>query len=68
LPGSGYATEIPQAVVDYAFDVLEMPIVTASTDPPNVASVRVLEKAWLQRRPPQHPGGLDTVFFELKRT
>ena len=64
----GYATEIAQAVLDYAFNVLEMPVVSASTDPPNLASIRVLEKLGFSGVRRGTAGGRETVFFELKKT
>lgn len=44
----GLATEIAQALVRYGFEEIEFYEVWASTDAPNVASARVLEKAGLQ--------------------
>jgi ribosomal-protein-alanine N-acetyltransferase len=65
--GRGYATEIARAVVAYAFEELDMPILRGSTDRANAASVRVLEKigfAFVDRRT---ISGLDTVFYALER-
>jgi [ribosomal protein S5]-alanine N-acetyltransferase len=65
--GRGYATEIAKAVIEYCFDSLAMPLVRASTDVGNVASIRVLEKlgfGFVFRSP---VGGLDMVFYELSR-
>jgi RimJ/RimL family protein N-acetyltransferase len=66
--GRGYATEVAQAVLAYCFDVLDMPSVRASTDAGNGVSIRVLEKlgfAFVRR---SRVGGLDTVFYEMRRT
>ncbi|HNT78115.1 MAG TPA: GNAT family N-acetyltransferase [Anaerolineae bacterium] len=40
----GYATEITQAILEYAFDFLAVERVFAETHPKNIASNRVLEK------------------------
>jgi ribosomal-protein-alanine N-acetyltransferase len=61
----GCATEIAQAVITYCFDALRMPIVRASTDVANVASIRVLEKLAFDLVRRANVGGLDTVFYEL---
>jgi [ribosomal protein S5]-alanine N-acetyltransferase len=42
--GHGYATEAARALLDWAFDTLDLNRVQAETDTRNVASVRVLEK------------------------
>ena len=44
LWGSGLATEAARACVRYAFEVAGLRRVIAGADPPNVASLRVLEK------------------------
>jgi [ribosomal protein S5]-alanine N-acetyltransferase len=61
--GRGFATEIARAVTAYCFEVLEMPVVRASTNVGNAASARVLEKLGFRLTRP----GLDTVFYELRR-
>ena len=65
--GRGYAAEAGRAVIDYAFDMLRMPLVRASTDVANVASLRVLEKLGFTRTRRDMVNGLDTVFFEKER-
>jgi RimJ/RimL family protein N-acetyltransferase len=42
--GFGYATEAGQAVIDYAFNTLDLDQVIALVHPDNVASARVAEK------------------------
>jgi RimJ/RimL family protein N-acetyltransferase len=63
--GQGYAFEIAGAVLEYCFDVLAMPLVRASTDVGNAASIRVLEKLGGRFDRRADVGGLDTVFYEL---
>jgi [ribosomal protein S5]-alanine N-acetyltransferase len=45
--GSGYATEVAQAIVRFAFDVRAIHRLEATCHPDNGASARVLEKAGL---------------------
>ncbi|HEY1331243.1 MAG TPA: GNAT family N-acetyltransferase [Actinomycetota bacterium] len=46
--GKGYATEAVQALVAYAFDVLDANVVRAFASADNTASIRVAEKAGLR--------------------
>ncbi len=62
----GYAAEVAQAVMMYCFDSLHMPVVRASTDAANTASVRVLEKLGFRSVRRSTIGGLRTVFYELR--
>jgi RimJ/RimL family protein N-acetyltransferase len=65
--GKGYAPEIARAVLRYCFDALDLPDVRASTDAGNAASVRVLEKLGFTFVERKTVGGLDTVFYELRK-
>jgi ribosomal-protein-alanine N-acetyltransferase len=65
--GRGHAVEIADAIVRYAFESLEMPVVHASTDAANVQSVRVLEKLGFAFGGRETIAGLDTVFYERQR-
>lgn len=49
--GSGLATEGARAVLDYAFETLELPEVVAITVPANLRSRRVMEKIGMRQRP-----------------
>jgi RimJ/RimL family protein N-acetyltransferase len=51
----------------YCFDWLDMPVVRASTDAANAASMRVLEKLGFSYVRRIRVGGLDTVFYERLR-
>jgi RimJ/RimL family protein N-acetyltransferase len=66
--GQGCAGEIARAVIAYCFDVLDMAAIAASTDVANAASVRVLEKLAFHLTARNTVGGLDTLFFELRRS
>ena len=47
--GHGYATEAGRALIQWAFDTLDINRVQAETDTRNVASARVLEKLGFMR-------------------
>ena len=63
----GYASEVGQAVIDYCFTTLKMPVIRASTDAENEASVRVLEKLGFTPTRRATVNRLDTIFFERGR-
>lgn len=67
LWGRGYATEVAQAVIAHCFGSFDMPVVRASTDAANTASIRVLDKLGFGFVRRSTVGGLDTVFYELTR-
>jgi ribosomal-protein-alanine N-acetyltransferase len=48
--GKGYATELGQALVEYAFTVLRVPRVVAQVEPANAASRHVLTKLGMTER------------------
>ena len=64
----GLATEIAQALVCYGFEKLEFSELWASTDTPNAASARVLEKAGLRFERQAVVDGLETLFYCLSRS
>ena len=60
----GHATDIGMRLVDYGFDVLGMPVIRASTDEPNAASVRVLQKLKFTPTLRIAMSGRVTLFYE----
>ncbi len=64
--GHGYAAEGGQAVIDYCFTTVKMPMIRASTDAENAASARVLEKLGFTQTRRDTVEGLDTIFFERR--
>lgn len=65
--GRGLAAEACRALLTYGFDGLGMDVVQASTDPPNAASVRLMERLGMQKQRRETVQGLDTVFYSLSR-
>ncbi len=65
--GRGLATEAAQAVLEYVFEVLGHPVVMAATDPPNVASIRVMERLGMVFDSRREMHGLDTLVYRLSR-
>ena len=65
--GRGLATEASMAVLTYAFAELRCARVTAATDVPNVASVRVMQRLGMRFTHRAPLNGLDTLFYELRR-
>jgi ribosomal-protein-alanine N-acetyltransferase len=67
LWGQGYAVEVSQAILGYCYDTLDMSVVRASIDAPNVASARVLEKLGFTEVRRATAGGSDLIFFDRVR-
>ncbi len=65
--GRGLALEAARAAASYAFDTLGVTFVVAATDPPNTASVTVLERLGMRFERQGQLDGLDTLFFTLDR-
>jgi [ribosomal protein S5]-alanine N-acetyltransferase len=63
--GKGLAAEAARAVVDYCAGTLALPVVRASTDAANAASLRVLDKLGFTIARRGSVGKLDTLFCEL---
>lgn len=65
--GRGLAMEAATAVLDYVFETLGQPVVMAATDPPNVASVRLMERLGMAFHERCEMHGLDTLVYRLSR-
>ena len=59
--------EIAQAILAYCYTALDMAVVRASIDAPNIASARVLDKLGFTAVRRVTVNGLDTLFFERAR-
>jgi ribosomal-protein-alanine N-acetyltransferase len=66
--GQGLATEAARAVLRYGFEEKKLARIVASADRPNVASVRVMERAGMRcERYGRFASGGEAVYFALSR-
>jgi len=65
--GQGFAAETGRLLLRYAFDELGFSEVRASTDAPNEASLRLIERLGFRYSCRAELGGLDTVFFTFQK-
>ena len=63
--GRGYATELGQALVEYAFTVLHVPRVVAQVEPANLASRNVLKKLGMTERGPRTAYGRPHLLYAV---
>jgi ribosomal-protein-alanine N-acetyltransferase len=65
--GKGFATEAARAMLRHGFLVHGFDPIVACTDAPNVASVRVMERAGMRFEKRVMVDGLDTIYYVLSR-
>jgi [ribosomal protein S5]-alanine N-acetyltransferase len=63
----GLATEAATAMNRYGFDGLGFERIEASTDAPNAASIRVMERAGMHFWKREMTNGLDTIYYAIDR-
>lgn len=66
--GQGLATEAARRVLDYAFGELRLEAIHAGADPPNVASLRVMDRLGFGPPHPRTLEGLELVYRSMVRT
>ena len=66
--GRGLATELAVVLLRHGFEVLGFDTIIASTDAPNLASARVMERAGMQFQRRETLDGKDTVFYISRRS
>lgn len=66
--GQGLAVEASRAILHYGFSVLELEKIHAGTDPPNLASIRVLEKLGMRFDKQTNINGLDAIYYVMTKT
>jgi [ribosomal protein S5]-alanine N-acetyltransferase len=65
--GAGLGTELAQLLIDFSNNNLSPQVMTAYTDPRNVASQRVLEKVGFQKiAEKERRQGIMSYFYEMK--
>lgn len=65
--GHGLATEAAQAVIRFGFDEIGFDHISASADTPNLATVRVLEKAGMAFERGGDLDGAEVVYYRIER-
>jgi [ribosomal protein S5]-alanine N-acetyltransferase len=65
--GNGLAVDAARAVLSFAFHTIGATEVSAATDTPNVASVRVMERLGMRFERRGTLNGLDTLFYRITR-
>lgn len=65
--GKGFATEVAKAMIRYGFEKHSFDRIEASADVPNLASLRVMEKAGMHFQKRVCASGLDTVYYVISR-
>jgi [ribosomal protein S5]-alanine N-acetyltransferase len=63
--GKGFATEAARAMIRCGFEEHLFDRIVASTDAPNLASVRVMEKAGRTFEKRELTNGLDTIYYSI---
>lgn len=63
----GLATEAARALLRFGFEERGFTTITASTDAPNTASVRVMEKIRMRFHKRELSNGLDTIYYTISR-
>ncbi|MGH7493516.1 MAG: GNAT family N-acetyltransferase [bacterium] len=67
LWNQGYATEIACALIRYGIETCEMERIIGSADAPNLASLRVMEKAGMHYDKRVEIAGRDTVYYAIHK-
>lgn len=65
--GKGIATEAAQAGLRYGFEQIRLTRIYAGTDPPNIASFRVMERLDMCFDHQAEIGGIDTRYYVITR-
>ena len=65
--GQGIATEAAKAMMSYGFEELRFDCIIASTDAPNLASVRVMQRIGMTFQKRELTNGLDTIYYMMSR-
>ena len=65
--GQGLATEAAQAWLRYGFEELGLAAIYAGADPPNEASLRVIERLGMKLPRRATVNGLEVIYYSLTR-
>lgn len=61
----GFATEMARALLRYGFEICKMDRITGCADAPNLASLRVMEKAGMKFEKRAVINGRDTMYYAI---
>jgi RimJ/RimL family protein N-acetyltransferase len=65
--GKGIATEAARAVLRHGFEECELALIYGGADPPNAASLRVIEKLGMKLTRKMVVNGVEAVYYALSR-
>ncbi|HEX4946435.1 MAG TPA: GNAT family N-acetyltransferase [Blastocatellia bacterium] len=65
--GQGLAVEATRAILRFGFEEIGLERIYAGTDPPNTASVRVMEKAGMRFDKRTQINGLEAIYYVISR-
>jgi [ribosomal protein S5]-alanine N-acetyltransferase len=65
--GQGLALEATLAILKFGFDTLGLACIYAGADPPNIASIRVMEKAGMRFDQYTQVNGIAAIYYVLAR-
>lgn len=65
--GQGLATEAARAVLHFGFQYCNLPAIYAGADPPNSASLRVMEKLGMEFADCQRINKLEAIYYSIAR-
>ena len=67
LWNTGLTTEAARAMMRYGFEERRFSTIIASTDAPNTASIRMMEKTGMTFQKREEAEGLDTIYYTMDR-
>ena len=65
--GKGYATTLAKVMIKYGFEELDFEEIIACADVPNVASLKVMQKAGMKFDKQIEIGGSDLIYYKIVR-
>jgi ribosomal-protein-alanine N-acetyltransferase len=65
--GQGFATEAAAAILHRGFEMNRLQRIWAGADPPNKASVRVMERIGMRYNDSRMVGGLEAIYYVIER-
>lgn len=63
--GKGFATEVSEILIQYAFDTLKLKEIIAIVDPKNIASINILRKIGMGYQKTTNYQGLELDIYNI---